>query len=189
MTRRSHRHAARARIAGLGRPDDRGITLVEVQVAALIGLLMAGMAFTALFSTMRAGDGIIASSAQFDAGMVGTERLGADLEDARAVVGVPATATTATAVTLWLDDNADYMRQPGELITWNVDGQGRLCRTAGSAAAHCVGLSRERATLAFTFGRVPSTLRISQVGVTLAHGTDDPTPRTWSVALENSHEH
>ncbi|PPK96011.1 hypothetical protein CLV92_105111 [Kineococcus xinjiangensis] len=184
-----NRNPAPAALAALRRPDDRGITLVEVQVAALIGVLMAGMAFTALFSTMRAGDGIIASSAQFDAGMVGTERLGADLEDARAVVGVPATVTTATAVTLWLDDNADYMRQPGELITWNVDAQGRLCRTAGSAAAHCLGLSRERASVTFTFDRTPSSQKIREVGVALAHGTDDPAPRTWSVALENAHEH
>ncbi|GAB7189786.1 hypothetical protein NUM3379_04920 [Kineococcus sp. NUM-3379] len=179
---------------------DAGITLVELLVSSVIGLIMIILGATALATTLRSNTEVMASTEQFDAGMIVTERLSADLRDARAVLApsagavvddpgsasaLPATPPATGSVTVWLDTDADYQQQPAERITWKLVA-GRVCRTPEGGTDHCVSISQEPATLGFTFLRNTSTQRIHQVRVALRHGTREADERLWTVDLENA---
>ena len=191
--------STRTRRPERGGPDD-GITLVEMLVTAVIGLVMIVLGVTALLTTMRSSEQVMTGTHAFDAGMVVTERLSADLRDARAVLNpaagavldlpggaaaLPAALPATGSVTVWLDTNADYQQQPAERVTWKVVDQ-RVCRTPEGSADHCVAVAEAPATLAFTFLRTTSTQRIHQVRVALRHGARDADERAWSVDLENA---
>ena len=201
-----------SRAPAAARPEsDEGITLVELQVSAVIAILVGVLGITVMTGTMRAGERLTSSTQRFDAGIVATERLSGDLRDARVLLdttGAPLTAASAgvvdenataavlgaampaTSVRLWLDGNADYVQQPAERITWSATG-GKLCRQPEGGTQNCVTVSGHTAEVRFTFLRSTTTGAVHQVRAGLtwiptAGAKRDADTRTWTVDLENA---
>ncbi|GAB7189783.1 hypothetical protein NUM3379_04890 [Kineococcus sp. NUM-3379] len=190
---------------------DEGITLVELQVSAVIAILVGVLGLTVMTGTMRAGEQLTSSTQRFDAGIVATERLSGDLRDARVLLdtaGAPLTAAStgvvdenatpaaaaavapATSVRLWLDGNADYVQQPAERIAWAVTG-GQLCRLPEGGTQSCVAVAGHTAEVSFTFLRSTTTGAVHQVRAALtwipaAGARRDADTRLLTVDLENA---
>lgn len=101
---------------------ERGATIVEIVVALAIFGVVLVIAYPALFSGARLL-GLVEdeSEGQADLRTVG-ERMSRDLRAGRGVVGT----STAARLEVWIDYNADYLRGPGETVTWRVSPSSRL---------------------------------------------------------------
>jgi prepilin-type N-terminal cleavage/methylation domain-containing protein len=113
------------------RPDDAGVTLVELLVTMMLLAFVSGIILTAVINAhklYRVDDDEARGLADV---RVVVERLGRDLRDARGVE----TGATTSQLALWIDYDSDYRRDSTELITWkivNETGSG-TCVTVG----HC----------------------------------------------------
>jgi prepilin-type N-terminal cleavage/methylation domain-containing protein len=98
------------------RGDDSGVTLVELLVTMMLMSVVSGLILTAMVSThktLRHTDDD--SQGLLDVKVV-AERLGRDLRDARGID----TGADVSHLVIWVDSNSDYVKQPGEIITWQL---------------------------------------------------------------------
>jgi Tfp pilus assembly protein PilW len=136
----------RARLRSLGQGDDRGMTLVEVLLAAVLSVVVGTITTTAFVGThklFRTTDDETSGLADV---RTASERLAKDVRDARSVLCNP-TGTPAAVVSddptcvrhlqLWIDYNSDYIQQSDETVTWSlvntsVAGHHNMTRTVGT---------------------------------------------------------
>ncbi len=99
-----------------GRTDERGLTLVELLVAVAL-LSVIGTISVAAFMSGNRTFGFTDDDVRGQADLrIVTDRLARDLREARGInVGA-----TASALTIWTDLDADYKKEIGEIITWEV---------------------------------------------------------------------
>jgi prepilin-type N-terminal cleavage/methylation domain-containing protein len=111
------------RLPGLGRPlgDERGFTMVEVLVTALVGLIIFGAVMQMLVIGQHQESGIDTRSYQLQSARVGEEALARDLRQATAV-SVPSTSSI------------QYTLPSGTVVTWAC-GTGTCLRTPNAGAS------------------------------------------------------
>ena len=99
----------------LGRGDD-GLTLIELLVTMVLVSIVLTLTMSAFQASSRVYNATDDDSSGLSDARQVAERLGRDIRDAR---GVDPGATTAKLV-LWIDANSDYIRQPSESVTWQL---------------------------------------------------------------------
>lgn len=123
--------AALRRLRG-GARRDRGTTLAEVLVAlvlsSVLGSLVLG-AFTNASKLVRTSRSEVDGQTDLRPTI---ERLGRDVRQARSLDA----GATASQLVLWIDGNSDYVKQPDEVVTWQLaassGGHFDVLRTAGT---------------------------------------------------------
>lgn len=99
-----------------GRTGEQGLTLVELLVAVAL-LSVIGTISVAAFMSSNRTFGFTDDDARGQADLrIVTDGLARDLREAR---GIDAGAT-ASKLTIWSDRDADYKKDTGETITWEV---------------------------------------------------------------------
>jgi prepilin-type N-terminal cleavage/methylation domain-containing protein len=102
------------------RVADDGMTLTELLVTMMILGIVAAISAVALINGYR----VTTRTSDEDQGLSDvktvTERLSRDLREAR---GVDSTATS-TQLSIWIDDNSDYVKQATEIYTWKLVAAG-----------------------------------------------------------------
>jgi prepilin-type N-terminal cleavage/methylation domain-containing protein len=99
----------------LGKGDD-GVTLIELLVTMVIMSIVLILAMTAFQASSRVYWNTNDDATGLADARKIAERLGRDIRNAR---GVDSGATTSKLV-LWIDVNSDYIRQPSESVTWQL---------------------------------------------------------------------
>lgn len=100
------------------RTDTRGLSLVEVLIAASLTLVVMTLVTTAVIGGFRLHSATSAETAgQFDVRTT-IERLGRDVRDARSIDA----GATSSKLVLWIDANSNYTKDTSEIITWELVG-------------------------------------------------------------------
>lgn len=119
-------------------PDDDGFSLVEVLVVMLVsGVILAAIAGVVV-AMMRTQVFVSTTRENLDDSRVAVERIRQDLRGARRVqlTGPAGSASSATQLVMWIDENQDQVTQAEELVVYQlrtVDGDGRLERFTGAS--------------------------------------------------------
>ena len=168
-----------------------GVSLVELMV--VIGFLsVIGTLLLTTFSTTTRAYGQLDDETRGLSDLeVVVERIGRDLRAAR---GVEAPAD-ATQLTMWIDGNSDYVRNPGEIFTWKIQaganpGQYDVVRVDDLGATQVVGYSLV-SDIAFSYpgATTPSqarTVRVSMRYDAIVGGYASDRTAAFEIRLRNA---
>lgn len=171
--------------------DERGVSLVELLVVMMFTGVIGTIMLTTLSTSTRAYGQVDDESRGLSDLQTVVERLGRDLRAAR---GVEAPAD-ATQLTIWIDDNSDYVRSPGEIFTWRIrtgaePGQFDVVRIDDLGVEQVIGYSLV-SNIAFSYPGVstPSDADVVRVSmeydaITEAYATDRTA--TFEIRLRNA---
>ncbi len=99
---------------------EEGVSLLELVIVMALLTVIGSLLATSLSSSSEAAAHIDDQDRGLADLRVVTERMSRDLRAARAVD----TGATESQLTLWIDDNSDYRRQPDESVTWRIPDGG-----------------------------------------------------------------
>lgn len=171
--------------------DERGVSLVELLVVMVfIGVI--GTLLLSTFSTSTRAYGQVDDESRGLADLqTVVERLGRDLRAAR---GIEAPAD-ATQLTIWVDDDSDYVRSPGEIVTWRIStgadpGQFDVVRVDDAGDEQVIGYSLV-SDIAFSYpgAATPSDASIVRVSMeydAIVEGYASDRTATFDIRLRNA---
>lgn len=96
--------------------EEHGLTLIELLVTMVLVSIVLTLTMSAFQASSRVYNATDDDASGLSDARQVAERLGRDIRNAR---GVDAGATTDKLV-LWIDANSDYIRQPSESVTWQL---------------------------------------------------------------------
>lgn len=116
--------------------DERGASLVELAVSMGLLVLVGSIVMSSLSTSAKAGAHVDDQLRGLSDLQVVTERLSRDLRAARGVDPL----ATQSQLTVWIDGDADYRREPDENVTWRIQaganaGQFDVERVVGPLSA------------------------------------------------------
>ncbi|NNC93174.1 MAG: hypothetical protein HKN80_11865 [Acidimicrobiia bacterium] len=100
---------------------DDGITLAELAISSFILLIISAIMLTALMMVSRTNRIVAEDTESLTTARIARQRIERELRQADEVLS----ASSSTALTLWLDANNDDVKDPAELIAWtfaDIDG-------------------------------------------------------------------
>ena len=101
--------------------DDSGITLVELAISSFILLIISAMMLTALQMATRTNRIVVEDTETLTTARIARSRMELEIRQADEILS----ASNASSVVLWLDENNDDAKDVGEQITWtfiDLDG-------------------------------------------------------------------
>lgn len=165
------------------------MTLVELMVTVLVMGIISAMSL-AVFQSGSQTVGRVDDDVRGQGDLkIVTETLSRDLRAARGVdadvLAIPATApdyvpTYKKRLKIWIDSDADYIKDPAEIITWQLggtvdeDGHYDVRRLKGATGVQIVGRSLV-SNIAFAYDNVapsttsPGVLKAKVVSVTMTY--------------------
>ena len=130
------------------RMDERGISLTELMIASLVTAIISAMV-VAWVGTVSHNDRLNQEDiAAVDELRVAKSRMTKELRFASAVY--PALSVAPDSVTVWIDaDRSGTPADPGEQITWEINGDGTLTRTTdtGAVEIQAIGLDPDASSI------------------------------------------
>ncbi len=101
--------------------DEQGMTLVELALGSFILLIVSALMLTALMMVGRTNRIVAEDTEALTTARIARQRMEREVRQADEIL----TASTASALALWLDENNDDVKDPDELIVWrfvDIDG-------------------------------------------------------------------
>lgn len=144
-----------SRIQARRAPDETGLTVIELSVVMMLMSLVAVITYSALGSSSAVVGRVEDEQRGLADVKIVAERLSRDLRAARGVE--PSPASNQSTLVIWIDNNADYRRSDGEIVTWKIvtGADPRqfdvIRRTTGPDKAQVVGQSIA-SDIAFRYG-------------------------------------
>lgn len=184
------------------RANEGGFSLVELLVVVLVGGVLLSAIAGVVVAMLRTQRFVTTTRENLDEARVAVERIRQDLRGARRIqtTGPSGSASSATQLVFWVDENQDQVTQAAEQIVYQlrtVDGRGRLERFTGAATTPVplvVGLDLAiggaAATSQFTYDAAPlSESTLVTVVLTVANTGDEraaPLAVTEQLRLRNA---
>ena len=156
---------------------ERGTSLVELSVS-MFGLAFVAAIMLSWFVGANRVDELQRNDDEVIQDLrISRELLTKDLRRARSI-----TAADVLAVTMWLDTDRDDIVDGGELITWEVEGDGDFVRSTDLGIETVHARSLLTGSSAFTYDDVVAA-SVTAVHVTLVAGLDTGSTRSMSVEI------
>lgn len=161
---------------------DAGLTLVEVGIAALIVAVLGTIGVNWISAAMSTQAEVIGHSEAADMLRSSREVLDRELRFARAIE-----SGGDAFISVWLDSNIDGLVDAGEIVTWEIESDGRLTRTAddGSTREYARGLVVSASRFYFDTAQPTGASRVT-IELVMAIDSGSTQEMRTSVAIRNN---